>query len=610
MKERKGAWHSYITDSLRIYRVLSSRLKRGYWFILLMQTATAILESSTIVVMSFFFGAVSSPEASRNSEFAQNLMSHFPEHFRMRMQGDRTFITALCLLLVLFIVLKNTITGLTMSRTTIFSERLGLFISSETYLRYFNKPYFWHISPAGSEVMSKLGSRGQLTGMASAILQFFGYGICCLFMFSSLFAFEPVLTVIMASVFAVVSFFTYMGVRRNIDRAGRELADLTSRENWSASMAIRGIREIVIYGKQDAFRNNIMQCIKAEVPYKAFLSFAGMLPGWLLEVSGFVTIFGVLLYLMHTGHPMHLVISSISLLFLTAWRVLPSVSRCMGLTVHIRGLRPMALECLTLLEGFVSESGGERPQADPNFRFEQGLELNSIAFRYPTATADCLYSVSLRIEKGESIGLIGPSGSGKSTLAMLLAGLLEPATGTMTVDGKPLTREGREAYRHIIGFVPQNPLLFPGSIADNVALGKWGEEYDREKVAEACRQAAMDFIDDDPRGLDFPIGDGGQGLSGGQAQRVSIARALFSNPEILVFDEATSSLDQASESAVSHTVQKLKGSITSIIIAHRLDTVRGCDRIIWMNNGSIAAFGPASEILPRYVESQEWAEIS
>ena len=244
----------------------------------------------------------------------------------------------------------------------------------------------------------------------------------------------------------------------------------------------------------------------------------------------------------------------------------------------------MAMQCLELLEGFSKTEPVENITPDPDFHFSHSVELRDVSFNYPGST-ECLHSFSLTIRKGESVAIVGPSGAGKSTVAMILAGLLEPASGIMLIDDIPLTPERREAYRNRVGYVPQNPLLLPGNIADNVALSRWGEGYDMKKVREVCGMAAMDFLADNPQGLAFSIGDGGQGLSGGQTQRVSIARALFHDPEVLVFDEATSSLDIACENVIAETIGKFKGKVTSIVIAHRLTSVEKCDGVVWMANG-------------------------
>ncbi len=593
---------SYLKDAMRIYRLLPGYLQLSVWRIFAFQIITAIFESSTIIVMSFFMTSLSSPDATRNSWVVERIISFLPGYWAERLQGEKTFVTAMCLVLVLFIGAKNLLTGFTVSQTTVFSERLGLFISHQTYRRYFNMSYFWHISPESADVLMRLNYRASLAGMVSAIMMFFSYAVCSMLMFGMLFSYEPAVALILFVIFTAVSVSTYAGMRKKVDMAGQRLQEITGREVWSANMAVRGIREIIIYRKQDAFLKNITDAIRQEVPYKAFLSFSGMVPSWLLEFAGFTAIFVVMVTLAYLGRPMHEIIGSVSLFFLAAWRTLPAVSRCMGLTIQIRGSRPMALQCLELLEGFSESKPIERIEPAPDFHFVHNLELRNASFSYP-GSGECLHSLALMIQKGESVAVIGPSGAGKSTLAMILAGLLEPASGDMLVDGVPLTPEGREAYRHRVGYVPQNPLLLPGSIADNVALSRWGEGYDMEKVRNVCNMAAMDFLSDTPHGLSFPIGDGGQGLSGGQAQRVSIARALFHDPEVLIFDEATSSLDMASESVIGDTIRNLKGKVTSIIIAHRLTSIEKCDRMIWMANGEIVEVGTPEEIIPKYVSS-------
>jgi ABC-type multidrug transport system fused ATPase/permease subunit len=597
------SFFSYVSDTVRVYRVAPPGLRRGFWKLFCLQTVTAILESSTIIVIAFFIGSVSSPDSLRGGRFFQWLFTLLPGSWVIRLQGERSLACAMCLAVVLFIGVKNLMTGFTMARTTFFSERLGLFISKETLTRYFYKSYFWHISAESGDVLARLNNRYQLSSMIAAILQFSGYAICCLFMLTSLLVFEPWLTLILAGTFALVSFVTYRGVKRRIDRAGTALGELSARESRSFAMATRGIREIIIYRKQEAFLHAILDTVRAEMPYKSFLTFAGSLPAWLLEVAGFVVILGVMVGLAYAGKPMHEIVTTVSLLFLSAWRLLPALSRCMGLMVAIRGQRPMALSCLELLEGFASGHRDETVAPDAAFRFGRSIELRGVTFRYPGAPESCLHGISIDLNKGDCIGIIGASGSGKSTLALILAGLLEPESGTMLVDGIELDRMRRFAFREKVGLVPQNPLLLPGTVADNVALSKWGESYDLEKIAEACAEAAMDFLADDARGVELPIGDGGQGLSGGQAQRVAIARALFTNPEVLIMDEATSSLDQASENIIASTLRRFKGRVTTVIIAHRLTTVEQCDRLIWLQDGRVIAEGPPSDLLPKYGKS-------
>ncbi len=205
------------------------------------------------------------------------------------------------------------------------------------------------------------------------------------------------------------------------------------------------------------------------------------------------------------------------------------------------------------------------------------------------------------IQKGKTVGIIGTSGAGKSTLVDLLIGLLKPVTGSILIDGRPLTRDLLPQWLDITGYVPQSPYIYDGTLAENIAFGMEKSEIDRDRVFKCCTMASMDdFIHDLPDSIDSFIGERGVKLLGGQQQRVAIARALYKQPEVMIFDEATSSLDTKSEKAIQKTIYSFKGKQTLIIIAHRLSTVEDCDKLIWLEKGRVKMTGRPEEILKAY----------
>ena len=183
----------------------------------------------------------------------------------------------------------------------------------------------------------------------------------------------------------------------------------------------------------------------------------------------------------------------------------------------------------------------------------------------------------------------------------LITGLFSPSKGRILVDGKVLNSELLPDWLGLIGYVPQSPYIYDGTLAENVAFGSQGAEIDRDRVSECCNMASMqDFMGNMPNGVDSFIGERGVKLSGGQQQRVAIARALYNRPEIMIFDEATSSLDNKSEKAIQNTIYSFKGKQTLIIIAHRLSTVVDCDYLIWMEKGTVKMIGKPDEVLANY----------
>ncbi|MBQ3059690.1 MAG: ATP-binding cassette domain-containing protein [Desulfovibrio sp.] len=298
----------------------------------------------------------------------------------------------------------------------------------------------------------------------------------------------------------------------------------------------------------------------------------------------------------------------VTIVMLMAWRILPLLNRTLGSLVSVRSNRAGAIRCLETLERIQGQHILDVVGPDPMFRFTNTISLDEVTFSYSKDKKAAVYNFSCTISKGQQIGLIGKSGSGKSTLAGIISGLMQPSQGRFLIDGRELTPAELSAYRLKIGYVPQTPYLMAGSIAENVAFSQWGKPYDAGRVLQACRMAALDIVDTDPRGIKYPLRENGAGLSGGQAQRVSIARALYANPEILILDESTSALDQQTEAAIMQTINSLKHHLTIIIIAHRLTTIEQCDHLLWLQDGRLYKQGSTFEVLSEYTESLQHAK--
>ena len=236
------------------------------------------------------------------------------------------------------------------------------------------------------------------------------------------------------------------------------------------------------------------------------------------------------------------------------------------------------------------------PPENKSVSFAETIALERISFRYDNINQDALNELSLRIQKGEKIGFVGPTGSGKSTLINAIMGLLEPASGSLSVDSTPIGATTQKAWQQQIGYVPQDIFLFDASIAHNIALG---ESIDLARVEAACATAQIStFIESElAEGYETLIGESGVRLSGGQRQRLGLARALYRQPQVLVLDEATSALDRVTEAKVVDAILEHLPGVTILMIAHRISTVQGCDRLYVLDRGSIIDEGSYAELL-------------
>ncbi|MDE2237603.1 MAG: ABC transporter ATP-binding protein, partial [Elusimicrobia bacterium] len=240
----------------------------------------------------------------------------------------------------------------------------------------------------------------------------------------------------------------------------------------------------------------------------------------------------------------------------------------------------------------------ERPDAAAFRGLERCLRLEGVSFRYPSRPQPALSGVDLELKRGEIVAVAGPSGSGKSTLVHLLLRLFDPGSGRILLDGRDLREFSMASVRERIGLVTQETILFNDTVAGNVAVGK--PQASQEDIRKALEVAdAWGFVSQMPQGMATQLGDRGLRLSGGQRQRLAIARAVLKNPPILILDEATSNLDAASESSVQSALERLFPGRTVLLIAHRLSTLKGADRIVVLRRGEVAESGRHEELMAR-----------
>lgn len=360
---------------------------------------------------------------------------------------------------------------------------------------------------------------------------------------------------------------------------------------------IDGLKEIRILGKEDYFHARVHSASSRLGHYKCISVLISTAPRYLFELVMVAFIILVILANIFMEKDVSTAIPSLSMFAAAGVRLIPSATMfaqsLVQLPLNRNAVSRLYDDIKSLKEAntVVKQSNLAHPDSFEN------LVVNKVSYCYPDNDHRALNSISLTISENESIGLIGPSGSGKTTLVDLLLGLLEPESGSVTYNSKNL-KDSLFAWRSKIAYLPQEVFLMDSSIRSNIALGVPAEEIDEAHLKKSLYKARLgDLVEQLPRGLDTLIGERGIRLSGGQKQRVAIARAFYHNRSILVMDEATSALDYETEQNIVDEIKRLKGKITIIVIAHRLSTVKHCDRIYQIKNGSVAKEGSPEEML-------------
>lgn len=588
-------------DFKRIKSVLPVSLRHSISWLFIAMIFLGVVELLSIIALTGFFTVVNAPAQAVSSKYAQKFLDWLP-WIEPVFSDHRRLILWSCLLPIGFIVGKNAFSALVAWRSAILGERVAAYIGMSAIRCFLYMPYSQHLTAQGSQALTCMQWRFNLGQLLLNLMQAYSNIIIVILLFCGLALYEPGVTLFGVAFMITASWTVYCLLRKRVDRASETVTSAQQAENSASIIAINGVRELLIYQRQPAFLEEIARHMRAGMRPRSFINISPNIPAWVLESSGFFLIWLAIFLLIHLKDASFTdITTTVAMLVLTAWRVLPSLNRVLGATVNIRGLRPSALYCLDYFEKLSAVTPEIAVKPDPDFKINGEIVFERVSYRYPGAVCNALSNINCRIPLGATVGLVGRSGAGKSTFINILCGLLEPTEGRLLVNGQPMTSAELAAYRKQLGYVPQTPYLFSGTVAQNVAFSEWGSAPDMERVRRACYEAAIDFLGQDC----VEVNRTASGFSGGQMQRISIARALYVKPALLIFDEATSALDQASEAAVQDALLHNKGKRISVIAAHRLSTLEVCDTVLWLEAGTIKYAGDYSKTISAYRKSME-----
>lgn len=411
-----------------------------------------------------------------------------------------------------------------------------------------------------------------------------------------LFIADPITSLIAMVYLALVAFLVNKLVIRRALEAGQVNRDYSYKVAILMTEMVDALKELSLRNRLDQVAGIVAQNRFHAIRARRNGAFLSILPGFAFEaalIGGLLLIGGAA----YATSNLQGAIASIALFAATGFRLIPALNGIQAALVQATASTPGALDVINDMRDSEANIGITAVKNDSGTipQNPRTLTLDRLEFRYPGSSVDVLKGLSLKIPLGSSLGIVGPSGAGKSTLIDLLLGLSVPTRGTIDVDGQELTTIIR-AWRDRVGYVPQRVALFDGTIAQNVAL-TWDADYDRERVRIALEKARLtQLIDSREFGIDSKIGERGLTLSGGQQQRLGIARALYTDPLVLVLDEATSSLDTKTEDEVTQAIRGLQGEVTLISVAHRLSTIKDYDRVCYLESGRILGMGTFSEV--------------
>jgi len=490
---------------------------------------------------------------------------------------------------------KTAILAFIIKRQMIFVYSLQANLSIRLFKSYLERDYSFHIQKNSSELIRNTISEVTLfaqNGVLQLIILIAEItvliGVICFLM-----AVDPLITVGATIIIGSITCGFYYLMKSRIYIWGKQRHVHEGLRIQHVQQGLGGIKDIKILGREDEFVSKFGYHTNESAKVGQLAHTLQQYPRLFLELIGVFIIVVFMIIVVSKGLDLNEILPMLAVFFAAALRIIPSANRIVSAMQVAKFVLPVVRTIHAELFGFIDTGRVSVEQSDM-LNFQQDIVLNDISFKYPGSDDYTLRNLNLTINRGDSIGFVGSSGAGKSTIIDLILGLLPPDQGTIYVDNTNIQKHLKE-WQSFIGYVPQSIYLSDESLRCNIAYGIPEGDIDELAVTRAIDLAQLtEFVKSLPDGVYSPVGERGVRMSGGQLQRLGIARALYHDPRILVLDEATSALDTTTEAGVMDAIRAMKGSKTVIIVAHRFSTVEHCDMIFELQDGHIIDQGPPS----------------
>lgn len=566
----------------RLWQHIGRSRRRQFWLLLGLTILASFAEIVSIGSVLPFIGALTNPEKIFDSSAAAPMIQF------MGLKNADQLLLPLTIIFSVAALLSGLLRIFSLKFSVKVSFEIGSELSNNVYRKTLYQPYATHIARNSSEVVNVIWVK-----ISEVIFYILMPGLTLISSIAMIISILFVLCYVIPGValgiigcFGLIYAFIIKISRRHLKESSRRIAAESNNVIKSLQEGLGGIRDILIDGSQESFCAIYRKTDRILRTAQGSNQFISQSPRFAMESMGTVLIAGLAYVLSQRPDGITNAIPILAALALGLQRLLPALQQAYNSWSLMQGAHASLQDALDLLDQPMLQSMGEEKIAP--LSFENDISLKKVSFRYNSESPWIFEGVDLEIKKGSRVGFIGGTGSGKSTMIDIIMGLLDPARGTLEIDGKKISSENRRAWQSRIAHVPQTVFLTDNSIEENIAFGIPREKISSERVKLAAEQAQLaETIEQWSDGYRTVVGERGIQLSGGQRQRIGIARALYKRADVIVFDEATSALDTETEMAVMLAIESLSKDITILIIAHRLNTLKNCHKIVEVKKESI-----------------------
>jgi len=570
-----------MTKYIILWHHLSRRRQKQFLLIIILMFLASIFEVVSVGAVLPFLGVLTAPEEL----YQHSLMQPFIQ--KLQLTSPSQLLLPFTAIFIFAALISGFVRLLLLYSMTKFSHATGADLGINIYRRTLYQEYKVHIEQNSSKVINGIIAKTNtvIGGVISPILSLISSTVFIIFIMTALFTIDKVIALVSSVGFGGLYWAVIRYTRHQLKENSQCIADQSTQIIKSLQEGLGGIRDVLIDGSQEFYCKLYRE---ADLPLRkasGMNTFISGSPRFVMEAIGISLIAGVAYFMSLREDGLIAAIPVLGALALGAQRLLPALQQAYGSYSTIKGSQSSFGDVLDLLDQPLPEySNLSAPIPTP---FDQEIRLIDVCFRYGSEESWVFDKVNLVIPKGSRIGFVGTTGGGKSTLLDIIMGLLAPTSGSIFIDQKLITSDSRRSWQANIAHVPQNIYLSDSSIEENIAFGTPKNEINHGEVKKAAQQAQIaDLIAEWRDGYQTLVGERGVRLSGGQRQRIGIARALYKQANVLILDEATSALDDETESAVMEVIEGLSQELTILIIAHRLTTLKNCDKIVKIDKNS------------------------
>lgn len=576
----------------KFQKILSKQQKIRIVIIGFMMVIGAFLETLGVGLILPLVSAITTPNIIETNKYARLVCEFFDLH------TTRTFMVAVIGALIFIYIFKNVYLFFEYYVQYRFICNNRFAVQHRLMEKYLQRPYEYFLNAESGEIVRVITDDTRNTfNLLSTVLSFFTEAVVSVALIITIIITDPFMAFLMAAVLGCTMFLIGHIIKPILKVAGVKYQKNFAKMNKWLLQSISGIKEVKVAEKESYFLTQFSKYGRIAIGSERKNMVLGQVPRLSIEACSISAMLAVIAILMWRGREIDTMLPQLSAFAMATVRLMPSVNRMTASLNQMSYYEPALDKMIEHLsdverlereeEQSVAVDFSSNAENKERIKLEQQIELSGIMFTYPNADHPVLENANMLVPIGKSIGIIGSSGAGKTTVVDIMLGLFKPQEGQVLADGVDI-QTAYHAWLSHIGYIPQMIFMLDDTIRGNVAFGIDSKDVDEQAVWKALEEAQLaEFVRSLPEGLDTQIGERGIRLSGGQRQRIGIARALYTDPELLIFDEATSALDNDTESAIMESINALHGKKTMVIIAHRLTTIEGCDMVYRVENGGI-----------------------